>query len=655
MGARLKRILPVFGAVIAICLLLQAGCPNPLLGIVKKEVANFAGKPEIQISRGGAVIQSGGTTDIGTAVVGGTAKIVTFAVENVGSASLQLEGAPAISGTGTTSFSIGTPPYSVIDPGENSVFTLEFSPISAVTKTIVITVRSNDADEAVYDFFVNGTGVSGPGPEIQVSQGSTNLDLTYDYAFPSIQAGTSEDIVFTISNIGTPGENLGLSANPVSITGGAGVFTIISQPSSTTIPEGGSTSFTLRFSPTAGVQADYNASVSIGSTNDTDENPYNFAISGSGLVPNIVVQKGATVLSSGAYAEAFGDIMADGNDEQASPTVTYTIYNTGLWPLTLTGVIITGTNPTDFDLNNATSSPVAPGANTSFTVRFDPLTRGAGRQATVTISSSDPDTGSFTFAVSGNGIFAPKVFWVNKQSGQIWKANLNGSNPEIVLGGLPQPVGLAIDQNNNMMYWTDISQSQVRRANLDGTGAVPVLGLSQPYGITLDVPNNQMYVITFGARIYKAKLDGSSPSDVGIFTQGFGIAVDGPNSALYWTDYDASVWYGTTNLAIAGQLIGAASGYTSGLALDLTSRYVYWAVKNSGYIFRSSLDSPSPEMILSGLGGPNFIALDLGNQKMYWTEAFSGYIFRTNLDGSSREVVVGGQPLPYGIALDLVP
>ena len=98
-------------------------------------------------------------------------------------------------------------------------------------------------------------------------------------------AGGTVDRTFTIENVG--GEDLNLSGDPkVEISGAnATDFTVTAQPSS---PVAGSstTTFTVRFDPSAsGLRS---ATVSI-ANDDSDENPYDFAIQGTGVDTEVEV------------------------------------------------------------------------------------------------------------------------------------------------------------------------------------------------------------------------------------------------------------------------------------------------------------------------------------------------------------------------------
>jgi hypothetical protein len=108
-------------------------------------------------------------------------------------------------------------------------------------------------------------------------------DLT-DFGSATL-SGEPVQQTFTIENSGAAALNL-TGVPQVEIIGlHPGDFSIVSQPASQ-IAGGGSFTFTVEFSPTAaGLRS---ATISI-SSDDSDENPYTFAIQGMGIAPTFEV------------------------------------------------------------------------------------------------------------------------------------------------------------------------------------------------------------------------------------------------------------------------------------------------------------------------------------------------------------------------------
>jgi len=116
--------------------------------------------------------------------------------------------------------------------------------------------------------------------EINVSQVSDIIDGgTFD--FGDIEYGSSSaELTFTIENTGW--DDLILDGSPiVEISGvNAADFTINQSATTSPVAPSGSTTFTITFTPSTTTL--HTAEISI-SNNDTDENPYNFTITGTGV------------------------------------------------------------------------------------------------------------------------------------------------------------------------------------------------------------------------------------------------------------------------------------------------------------------------------------------------------------------------------------
>lgn len=115
------------------------------------------------------------------------------------------------------------------------------------------------------------------GNAISISNNDLSPSVADDTEFGSVAvSGGTVSHTFTIQNTGSLALNL--TGTPI-VSIPASDFSVTSQPSGTTIASGGSLTFTVEFNPTAlGTRT---ATISI-ANDDSDENPYNFAIQGTG-------------------------------------------------------------------------------------------------------------------------------------------------------------------------------------------------------------------------------------------------------------------------------------------------------------------------------------------------------------------------------------
>jgi 3-hydroxyacyl-CoA dehydrogenase len=116
----------------------------------------------------------------------------------------------------------------------------------------------------------------------------------------------------------------------------------------------------------------------------------------------------------------------------------------------------------------------------------------------------------------------------NAGKGQILRANLDppkAENPEdrsdieVLFDGLPEPIDLGLDLDNRVIYWTDrgdaprgntVSRAPMDRASRNGhPPEILVTGLMEGIGLALDLKGRRMFFSDLGGSVYSAGLDGS--------------------------------------------------------------------------------------------------------------------------------------------------
>jgi len=157
------------------------------------------------------------------------------------------------------------------------------------------------------------------GNAIDILNGDTTPSATDHTSFGSVVANSGTVVrTFTISNPGASALTLsGTAPNYVTLSGtGASHFSVTTQPASATVAaSGGTQTFQITYAPTA--LGTHSATVSIAS-NDADENPFTFAIQGTGQTP-----AGSRAFAWGM--NVFGQI---GNGTTSSPVYTPSAVNT---------------------------------------------------------------------------------------------------------------------------------------------------------------------------------------------------------------------------------------------------------------------------------------------------------------------------------------
>ncbi|MBG90019.1 MAG: hypothetical protein CMO80_24405, partial [Verrucomicrobiales bacterium] len=244
------------------------------------------------------------------------------------------------------------------------------------------------------------------GNGVEIAAGDTTPSTTdgTDFGAADILTATSTQ-TFTITNSGNA--NLTITP-PVAILGQhAADFLLLTAPG-TTIAASNYTTFQIQFDPSA---AGFRNATLYVTNNDANENPYNFDIVGEGVVaPEISISGNGQEIVSGDVTPSAADHTHFGSVNTLGATFsrTYTITNSGSGPLSVSSVVVSGANASEFVVTTSPASAVAAGSSTTFVVTFDPTAPGS-RIATVSVASTDPDENPYTFAIEGNGIVQPDV------------------------------------------------------------------------------------------------------------------------------------------------------------------------------------------------------------------------------------------------------
>lgn len=368
------------------------------------------------------------------------------------------------SGTGPTSFvfrssvdsftsNVGTP-----TPGGTSI---SLTGAAYQNRTTAITFRmyawgasGSSGNFSINDFIFSGTVLSTtPLPEINVLGNSISIvdgDITPTTAdhtdFGAVLTSTNITRTFTIQNLGTA--NLVMPSIPVTLSNTTSGFSL-TQPALLTIPAGSSTTFTVTFNSAAA--GTFNNTVII-ANNDSDENPYDYAIRATAVLPspeiNIAKDTSSSDIPSGSTASTGYNTIFAALNIGSNSNKTYYIENEGTANLTIGAVTITGANPGDFSIS-AIPSIINVGSvlttSIPFTITFTPQASGT-RTATISIVNNDSNENPYTFDVQGTGNCPSYTTTLSPTSGPIGTTvyitstmNLSGTNT-ITLNGTTLPV-----------------------------------------------------------------------------------------------------------------------------------------------------------------------------------------------------------------------
>lgn len=311
----------------------------------------------------------------------------------------------------------GLPAGTEVAAGAAHNFTIVFTPTARATATTTITITSDDPDsEGTYIFALTGIG---EGPEFNL-QGRGE-----DQVFRAIPDGSTVTQSVNATQFGSVNVTAGLAARvyritnagdkPLTITGrsfsgdAAADFSVndLLIAGLRIINAGNSIDITIEFRPrTSGTR---NAVLSINS-DDADEDPYTFAITGNGVgTPEIKIQgnrpsepRVEIVDGDTTPRQAGGTLFADTADNNER-THNFRIHNDGDGRLTFSPPTMTGANPTLFQITGFSTSPLDPGETLDFNITFRPGSFGV-KTAIFSLPNNDPNEGPYNFTLQGTGL-----------------------------------------------------------------------------------------------------------------------------------------------------------------------------------------------------------------------------------------------------------
>lgn len=278
-------------------------------------------KPEIEVTDPDATLLADpGSFDMGRVEAGESGSARIFTIRNAGDYRLNLSGI-SIGGANAGEFVADIAGMAAsLEPGETTTFSVRFNPAATGDRTALLQVGNDDFQQSPFDITLIGFGNQ---PEIVIEDPDSN-SLTSDsseFDLGTVGIGaTGPWRAFRIRNTGSTTLHLG----EIRVTGAnAAEFSMNLAGIDTSVTAGGSTTFSLAFSPDA--EGLRQATLEIDS-DDFDESPFRVAVSGTGRtnqLPEI------TLLGDNPHifeaAETYTDPGATATDEEdgtLTPTIT---------------------------------------------------------------------------------------------------------------------------------------------------------------------------------------------------------------------------------------------------------------------------------------------------------------------------------------------
>lgn len=319
-----------------------------------------------------------------------------------------------------------------------------------------------------------------------------------------------------------------------------------------------------------------------------------------------------TSIGATSYLWEFGD-AANSTSEEENPTFSYT--QEGNYTVTLTAISDEGESTISKEISITSTEDVVE----MYYIDTDSETlRKIALDGSGTVSTFLDLAGMYgvglAFDEENEVIYFSDYYDASTPNGRIWKVNIDGTELQEIASGILDPYGIAIDKQNQKIYWVD-DNGNVSRVNSDGTGLeigvvnIPGGGLR---AIDLDVANNKMYFYeVMDENLYVANLDGSNVEIVLSDIYGYGLKVDTQNGKLFFDDQNSKTFV-RTNLDGSDMIVieeFTTGTRVHGIEIDYEEGLVYWSSRGTETISKANLDGTGVEVVAEGLGDPRGIFL----------------------------------------------
>jgi|SRR5690554_4316164 len=252
------------------------------------------------------------------------------------------------------------------------------------------------------------------------------------------------------------------------------------------------------------------------------------------------------------------------------------------------------------------------------------------KSATKTVVIKDPnETGTEMFFTDGSLVYTTLA---SELATEPIFTTLSGPS-------LQSSYGMTIDTVNNKLYISDVSANSIYRCNTDGSDFVIFRsGLDSPNGLAIDYQENEIYWDTSNG-VQRADMTSDDPSQKETFASGIandpeGLAIDLENRVLYWINYSGGVWKKNLDGTGESEIIADPEG---GSIIVANGRiyYDHWMGSGDVHIKSADLNGGDITTLATSISRVVYgLSYEQATNKIYWGDRNAGTIMRANLDGS---------------------
>ena len=255
----------------------------------------------------------------------------------------------------------------------------------------------------------------------------------------------------------------------------------------------------------------------------------------------------------------------------------------------------------------------------------------------------------------------PPLYWIDAKTDTL--QHLVDTEVKNLVSDTQNATSLTVDTANEKLYWTEKTSNRtgkIQRANLDGTNIQLVKDLtSAPLDIALDTAGGKLYLSNAWGKIQRMNLDGSNfqPNFITDLMAPQNLVLDSVDGKLYWTEQTGKATGKVQRANLDGsnvQLVKELTSAPRGMTLDAVNKKLY-LTNGWGKLQRMNLNGSNFESnLITGLASAGRVAVDVLSGKVYWTE--KGKLRRADLNGENiQDVITGlGELVDMSLGIDSV-
>jgi len=199
------------------------------------------------------------------------------------------------------------------------------------------------------------------------------------------------------------------------------------------------------------------------------------------------------------------------------------------------------------------------------------------------------------------------LYYSDDDAWAVYKNSIDGGSEVEIASDLSGPRDLAIDTENNILYFTERSADQITKVDLNDNSTSVMYSVADDENfllpVGLDLYNGNLYAtaVDFDAEtVWKGSVDGSGIEKIINYSQGgfgYGIEVDKENEKIFFDDNDGGNILTAELDGSDVQTFGAATDRTYGIAIFNEIGKVYW-VGRDGILYSANLDGTEQQTLV---------------------------------------------------------